>query len=97
MHRPSLPLGLCVFYYLRRVHSLPLPVVGVIYGREVGAEQHDALVLQISELQGRVDVLLELLGEKEEEIEDVKQELRDAKETYGIQLEELMTRLTNRA
>ncbi len=42
----------------------------------------------------RNDVLLELLGEKEEELEDLRQDFKDTEDTYKIQLHELMTRLT---
>ncbi len=63
-------------------------------GREVGLDQHASVSSQLQELRDRNEVLLEMLGQTEEEMEEVKQEYRDAKETYTIQLEELMNRLT---
>ena len=69
-------------------------VCGVGWGSEAASADSDTLGSQILELRSRNDVLLELLGEKEEEIEELRQDHKDAEETYRIQLDELMTRLT---
>jgi TATA element modulatory factor 1 TATA binding len=48
---------------------------------------------QAAELSSKNTLLLELLGEREEEVDDLRAELEDAKAMFRTQLEELVTRL----
>jgi TATA element modulatory factor 1 TATA binding len=48
---------------------------------------------QAAELSSKNTLLLELLGEREEEVDDLRAELEDAKAMFRAQLEELVTRL----
>jgi hypothetical protein len=44
-------------------------------------------------LQQRYDTLLELMGEKEEEVEELKADIADMKSLYKTQISELLERM----
>jgi predicted ArsR family transcriptional regulator len=48
---------------------------------------------QVQELSRKNNVLLELLGEKEEEVESLSADLRESKQAYRAQLEELVAQV----
>ena len=52
-----------------------------------------ALQSQLSDLQQERDTLLELVGEKTEEIECMRQDLAEVKSMYQTEIKELMDRI----
>ena len=49
--------------------------------------------VQLQQLQVRHDTLLELMGEKEEQVEELKADLLDVKQLYRSQIDMLVARL----
>jgi len=48
---------------------------------------------EIKGLQQRYDTLLELMGEKEEQVEELKADITDMKSLYKVQISELLEQI----